>query len=223
MATWDFTAWNDELPQIDHSEIGLARVLAEYVESPRLLDVLETYLDGEATISGITAPTGVQAIEDLAYQMLALRSVYTATGVNLDVLGKIVGQPRIAYAATDDVYRLLILVKILVNRSAGHLEELLTIIERTGITEPIAAFEYYPAALLTEATGVAADPAGAGIWSVIRAAKAGGVRWTFVYSTYDSDDVFTISPDPAADQNSTTQGTEVIATGTGGHIARSYT
>ena len=225
MATWSFTAWNDEIPKVDHGTTGLARLIAQYAgdNAPRLQSLLSTMLDGEATIGGVTGPTGVQSAEDLAYQLLTLRSIYTATGVQLDTLGKIVGLTRNAYAADDEIYRLLLLVKILVNRSNGRLEVFLDIIERVGITEPIAAFEFYPAALRTEATGMAADPAGAAIWEIIRAAKPAGVRWDFVFSTYASDSVFTISSDAATFQTDNARGTENIAGTAGGRIARDYT
>lgn len=225
MASWDFTAWNDEIPKVDHETAGLDRLLAQYGpdNAVRLRAMLDIFLAGEATISGATGYTGIQGAEELAYQLLALRSIYTATGVNLDNLGRLLGLARNAYAATDDVYRLLLLVKILVNRSNGRLPELLTIIERVGVTEPIAAYEYHPASLTTVATDFPADPAGAAVWGMIRAAKAAGVRWDFVFSTYSESVVFQTSPDPAADQTNNAQGTSNIAGTSGGRIARSYT
>jgi len=221
MAAWSFTAWNDEIPIVDHATNGLARLLAQYTDAVRLRGIVDIALDGETTIAGATGPSGVQAVEDLAYQFLALRSIYTATGVNLDIVGRIVGLERNAYSASDDIYRLLLLVKIAVNRSESTWDEINAMIVRLGLTL-LSSLEYWPATMRTEVADMPADPAGDAIWDLLQDAGAAGVRWDFVWSTRAATDIFTTSSQLAADDASTTQGTANLAGVTGGRLAGSH-
>jgi hypothetical protein len=67
----------------------------------------------------------VQEIEDALQQLLSERGVNTAVGAQLDVLGKLVGQPR--NAMVDDDYRRLIRAKITINKSKGRIEDVLDV------------------------------------------------------------------------------------------------
>ena len=220
MATWDFTAWDDEIPIEDHATTRLARLLAQYGVTPRLRSILDIFLDGTATIGGATAPTGVQSLENLAYQMLALRSVYTATGVNLDIIGKLLGLPRNEYSATDPIYRLLLLVKIMVNRSESTWEEIWIMLGRLGITL-VAGGEYWPAAMRTTVTDMPADPAGDAIWDLLRDAKGAGILWRWVWSIRPASEVFRYSSQLDTTESSATHGYGNLAVPptTGGHYA----
>ena len=226
MATWSFTAWNNEIPIEDHETTGLSRLLAQYGpdNAPRLRAFLSTFLECEASIGGAaTAPTGAQSLEDLAYQMLALRSIYTATGVNLDNIGRLVGLDRTEYSATDDeIYRMLLLVKILVNRSEATWEEINTILVRLGL-DVIEAHEYWPATMSTAVAGMPADPAAAAVWDVIKGAKAGGGRWDFLWSTYDEEFIFRYSSQLDAMDTDVARGfSDAPPATTGGRIMGHY-
>lgn len=67
----------------------------------------------------------LQRFENAAIQVLLGYNPDTAVGVQLDVLGKIVGQPRLGLA--DNVYRRYIKARIATNRSSGKREELIKI------------------------------------------------------------------------------------------------
>lgn len=222
MATWDFTAWNDEIPKMDLLTRGLDQLLAQYGpdNAPRLRAWLATVLYGEATIGAVTGPTGVQSIEEVAYQLLALRSIYTATGVNLDVLGRLLGLERNAYAADDEIYRLLLLIKIMVNRSEATWDEINAMIVRLGLTL-VSEWEHWPAVMRTTVADMPADPAGDAIWDLFRKAKAAGVLWRWVWSTYPEDEVFRYSSQLDTTESSATHGYGNLAAPptTGGHYA----
>lgn len=77
----------------------------------------------------------VQRLENAMIEMLTLRSVDAAVGVQLDVLGKLVGQGR--GGLVDDDYRRYIRARIATNRSTGKREELIRI-ARLIVNDPAA-------------------------------------------------------------------------------------
>lgn len=70
--------------------------------------------------------TAFQELEDATQQVLALRTVDVATGAQLDVIGKLVGQPREG-VSDDELYRRRVRARILVNRSTGLISDVLAI------------------------------------------------------------------------------------------------
>jgi hypothetical protein len=67
----------------------------------------------------------LQRFENACIQLLTQRGVDVAVGAQLDVLGRIVGQPR--SGLMDDVYRRYIRARIATNRATGKREELINI------------------------------------------------------------------------------------------------
>lgn len=77
----------------------------------------------------LRALVGPCASLELALQcLLTLRSVNTAVGAQLDVIGKLVGRPRNG-VTDDDVYRRYIRAQIAANNSDGLIDQILTIAE----------------------------------------------------------------------------------------------
>lgn len=68
-----------------------------------------------------------QSIEDALQQLFSQRSVTTAIGEQLNVLGRLVGQPRNGMSDTD--FRRLIRARISVNRSKGTITDVLVVAE----------------------------------------------------------------------------------------------
>lgn len=67
----------------------------------------------------------VQDVENALQQLYRERRIDTAVGTQLDILGKIVGQPR--QALDDDTYRRYVRARVATNRSDGLVEDLITI------------------------------------------------------------------------------------------------
>lgn len=67
----------------------------------------------------------IQAVEDALQQLYSERSIDVAVGVQLDILGKIVGQRR--NGMVDDDYRRIIRARIATNRSKGTITDLITV------------------------------------------------------------------------------------------------
>lgn len=102
---------------------GLARVLSQYKNSPNLL----------ATLEGLLTP--LQELSSVLDVMNHLTDLETQEGVNLDVLGRLVGIERtipngggvgIPLLAGDNDYRLLIKAKAFKNTSKGYPEDINT-------------------------------------------------------------------------------------------------
>ncbi len=74
--------------QINHKELAESRLATEYKESTKLIAYIKALL--------VEADTLEQVFQDL----LTKRWIDTATGINLDIIGSIVGQPRVLIDAT---------------------------------------------------------------------------------------------------------------------------
>jgi hypothetical protein len=188
VATWSATLWYDDIEPVTHATLGLARMLWQYrSEQPRLQGFLEAFLND------------CQSIEDVTLQVLTGRWPLTAIGVQLDTLGKIVGQER--GTLTDDQYRLYILARIMVNKGNGRVEELIDICEILGC-ETIYVDEG-TAEIRIDVSGVTD---GNLIGDLISDAKAGGVRLTWIWNAQDDTDCFQMASTLGADDTDATTG-----------------
>jgi hypothetical protein len=130
---------------------------------PRVAALIQSYLDQ------------IQELEDATWEVLDARHVNTATGVHLDTLGAIVGQPR--FTSDDDVYRSVIRAKIAANRSKGTTDSLINVVRLAGdVASPVQVTHVGPAVVrITLAEPV--DAAGlAALAFILPKARAAGVR-----------------------------------------------
>jgi len=105
---------------IDIDAQAQSRVLMQYRESTKL----------RGTITDIAEL--FQALEDVGCQISTLRDIATATGVNLDDIGELVGVSRVLSSGTslsDANYRLLIAQRILRNKAIGSGPEFVAALE----------------------------------------------------------------------------------------------
>lgn len=128
------------LPQnIDQVVLGLERLIHQWKDKPNVVGLLTSYLES------------IQEVEDIYEQLLTERGVDTAVGVQLDILGKIVGEPR--NSRTDDDYRPAILLRVAINTSDGtepKIVEVLTAL--AGV--PVSLTEVFPAGIIVDVSGV---------------------------------------------------------------------
>lgn len=135
----------------------------------------------------------VQGVEDAYWQLYSERWLDDAVGAQLDVLGRIVGQPRNGYGDAD--YRGHIAARIVANRSSGTAEELLTMV-RTIVPGPttLVLADAYPAGFVLQA-GVSNLASGLVqlIVSLLRASREAGIHGVFEYMSGTTDaDSFTL-------------------------------
>lgn len=72
-----------------------------------------------------TLITPFQSLETALQQLLTERSIDTAVGAQLDVIGRIVGQPR--NSLDDDTYRRYCRARIATSRSNGTVQDVITV------------------------------------------------------------------------------------------------
>lgn len=78
----------------------------------------------QKTLAALVGPA--QSLENALWQLLTERAIDTAIGVQLDVIGLIVKQPRDGLVDAD--YRRSLRVRIATNRSRGIVENLITVV-----------------------------------------------------------------------------------------------
>lgn len=98
----------------DHVAQALARNLEQYKGKPRIEAILQTVAQGWQG-----AEDGLQTIQEGF-------SLDTAVGAQLDIIGRIVGQPRIP-GQSDPAYRIRIKTRIIQNISEGEPEIVITV------------------------------------------------------------------------------------------------
>ena len=99
---------------------------------------LTSIFKGKTRIEGLLRAflTGHQNVENALQTMLEERSLLTAVGAQLDIIGEIVGQPR--EGRSDEEYLNYIIAKIGQNTSKGTATEVITIFNLlTGSTNPL--------------------------------------------------------------------------------------
>jgi len=111
-----------------------------------------------------------QETENVSAELYKMRSIATASGVQLDELGTIVGEPR--KGLSDAEYRSTILTKIFLNASCGQPEFLITFILKTTDSPTVGITEYYPAGVRIEMN---ADTIPANYYNSVKKAVAAGV------------------------------------------------
>ncbi len=105
----------------DHVREAQLRLLTQFYESPKLNALLEAIV------------IEVQLSEDVIFEVILERLLDAAEGVNLDIIGKIVGRPRLE-VDDDDEYRNLIRVQIRANQSdCGAADIIYVASELTGL------------------------------------------------------------------------------------------
>ena len=114
-------------------EIAISRLPAEFQDKEVLVGFITSLL-GEA-----------QVCEDVIYDLIELRMLGTAFGVQLDAYGKLVDENR--GGLSDDDYRDVLRVKILSNLSNGQTETLISIVSRLTGSDDVRVLDIYPAGI----------------------------------------------------------------------------
>lgn len=115
----------------DHNARARARLVQQFKDKPKI----EGFLDAFVTQS--------QDLENATYDVLTKRNVFDAEGVQLDLVGTIVNEPR--KGRDDDAYRIAILTRIGINVSRGTPENLIVVFKQLTSVDRAHYYEYYPA------------------------------------------------------------------------------
>lgn len=135
--------------------------------------------------------TPMQTVEDTLRALFTERRVDTAVGAQLEVLGRIVGQPR--NGADDDTYRRYIRARIAANKSNGLIEDVIKI-ARLVVNDPDLRAHVDNAghaSLIVNLDGVVVS---GGVAEIVQgfllSAVDGGVRVYTRYSLFLDDETF---------------------------------
>lgn len=133
-------------PIPNHVQQALARLITQYKNSPNLQNLL----------TAVIKP--IQDIENALSDMNSLRYLALAQGVQLDVIGVIVGLPRPG-GMSDDQYRLELQGQIQINISEGQPEKIIqAYLLFTGSPEVIIS-EFHNASFILASSWSPADQA----------------------------------------------------------------
>lgn len=139
----------------------------------------------EGILKALTKP--FDRLEADTWDVIEKRVLGTATAGQLDVLGVIVGEPRLG--RSDAEYETVIRMVIRARRSEGRTIDVLEVLVLSGL--PFTYEEHFPAGFRAEifATTNGHDVAG---WILI--AKAAGTRGDVVYSPEPAAETFALEP-----------------------------
>lgn len=164
-----------------HEDDALDRLLEQYKGKPQI----------EGVISSITAQ--IQDMENVAYSLIVGRAIATAEGVQLDLIGTIVGLARVS-GQSDDTYRTLLYVKIGTNTSQGAPPKIISIYKLlTGAS--VVFYQNLTRASILLAVDIDIDPdndpdAVRLIYQNIQNVVAGGVKVDYLICFSPDEDAF---------------------------------
>jgi len=157
----------------DWQERIRSRLYAQFRDMPNL-QALADLIAAEA-----------QQFEDAAQASLSIASANASTGAQLQLLGRLIGQPWAS--EMEPAYRLRIQARIKANRSSGTSDELYGVfLAMLGLTGPghaqVVPLPPGPAAILFRVLDVMDAPVAAVLLDFLYAAKVGGTRLVLEWS-----------------------------------------
>jgi hypothetical protein len=155
-----------------------------------------------------------QLLEDVFWDILQKRDIDQASGAQLDVLGKIVGQPRVG--ATDAVYRLHLRARIRINISNGETVDVIAVAQLLLQTAVFAYLEFYPASFVVDVLDpMLEDPAFTA--ALIAETRGAGVGSPLHFSDVPAEDTFAFA-DGDVEQDDPSRGWSNDGGGSGGEL-----
>jgi hypothetical protein len=178
--------WTDPNP-VDVIE-GAVDLVADALE--KLPQQLRDVEDWQKMITVLVKP--FQRIENTIVLLLTLRGINTASGAQLDRIGRIVKEPRNG-ETDDEVYRRRIRARISQKRSRGTVENLITVAVLLVFDEDariVVDQQGMAAAVVRVEDITVAESLGVLLIEFLQATAADGVRIIVEYSEVEEDDSF---------------------------------
>lgn len=161
-----------------HISEALAHRIEQFKNKPNFEYLLRSWLEQ------------IQDSENTSLDILEKTWLSTATGAQLDELGKIVGEQR--FDRNDSDYLDAIETRILLNLSEGTIEDILGLIESLSPGLTMVTTEYFPAGFVIASTSPI-DPAVVDVYKIgdfIKSGRPAGVNGSatfFVASPFQFD------------------------------------
>lgn len=154
------------LTAIDHfngPDGGIVKPAPNWWGKPRFMALLRAML------------RPVQTIEDTIWQVFTAYHIDTADTARLNILGKIVGQPRLT--SDDEYYRAVIRAKIRTNRSRGLTVDLIEVCQMAAaLTTQTPVAHYAPATCTVTLGQTIGDSKASGLRFLLPRARAAAVQ-----------------------------------------------
>lgn len=187
----------------NHEEQGAARLVTQFKRTTIMKAFLQSHF-GEA-----------QALEGVLWEIYDAREIDKATGAQLDVIGKLVKQPR--EGRDDAAYRLALKARRAVHLSSGTPDQLMRLVTLMLPAVTVSYSEAYPCSFRLDAHGATAPTEAEIVAGFLAEARSAGVRGSLVYSEHaDSETFFWASGDD--EEASTDQGWADDSKTTGGYM-----
>lgn len=126
----------------------------------------------------------IQDLEDKVRILFFKLDINNSEGDQLDNIGEIVGQPRLG--TSDEIYRVLIKIRIGLNTSEGDIERVLTTWKMLTGTSNVRLIESYPASIYLTTTTYIGDAIGNLLIDLFQDVIAAGVRLELI-QIWDTD------------------------------------
>lgn len=190
-------------PRLDTAERTLDALLTQFKGKPVFEQVLRSYA------------AQAQELELVFWQLAVLTTIQYATGVQLDGLGGLVGEPR--NGRSDEIYRAAIRSQIRLNRSFATIEEILAVLLS------VAPRHYRLKELGFASLSVEPEEAILGddiisMYTILNKVRAAGVRAELLYHGVAEAGVFTLASGDV-DEVDSSKGLADDASTTGGFMA----
>lgn len=186
----------------NHVEEAVAQLPAQFRGSVSLAALLGSYV------------AQIQELENAAWGVYDAQFIDRASGEQLDVIGREVGQAR--EGRDDPTYRLYLKVRVMLNRGSGTRNEILRIFRALGFAAP--ELRSLPPASIVLDLGAVTDGLEAVYAAILAEARAAHIRAQLIYGTAPADELFCFSDDDT-EQASVSQGWADDAQTTGGALA----
>jgi hypothetical protein len=124
-------------PINNHVEQALARLITQFRDSGNIRALITAFV------------TPIQELEDATATLNTDRLLATALGIQLDLIGTIVGLARTA-GDSDDTYRMKLYAQIKVNTSEGQPEQVIQTYQLFTNALLVLLFEDYPGEIMIE-------------------------------------------------------------------------
>jgi hypothetical protein len=174
---------SDPVKITTHRTDGLSVLAQQYRDKKQVLDKLGRLYDR------------IQIIEDAAFTLYTDRSVDTAVGVQLDDLGKTVGERR--QGALDPEYRLRVKGRIVCNRSSGTVENIIAVFRALLSTSTGYSFiiqDFYPAGFIFIISGIVTPASYVLIYQLfLKQLRGAAIQAWLGWEPAVTDDLFTLA------------------------------
>jgi hypothetical protein len=143
----------------DQVQQGKDRLVTQWNDKEVVQGLLKSYMEN------------VQTVEDIYQQLLDERSVFTAIGEQLNVVGLLVGEAR--GGKDDSAYREAILNRVAINTSDGTPEKIIEVMKTIIGSDSVTLFEHYPANIHVHTTSGATNVNAASLNNITPAGVSG--------------------------------------------------